>query len=141
MKKIFICLLASMALLFSACGKEEVVTAYPNVNEVEGVSLSIMTDTLKKTEATFLLINDSPEPVEYATSEYHLEEAKDDNWKEFTGTAQSDWAKETTTLAAGESVELFINWKTFCGPIAKDTLHRMIIPVNDSPVAVEFQVN
>lgn len=141
MKKIILCLLTSMVLLFSACGSEEVPTAYPNVNEVEGATLSLKEDGLKKNEGVFVLTNNSDVPMEYSTAEFHMEEKKDGAWREFIGTAQSTWASETTTLAAGDSVEIPLFWKTLCGPIAKGTEYRIIILVNDSPMAVEFQLS
>ena len=40
-------------------------------------------------------------------------------------------------LAAGESVELPIDWKNLCGGISAGE-YRLILEVNEMPVAVEF---
>lgn len=137
MKKMVPIIFAICMLFLTACGTDS-STIYTEVNTIEGVSLTLDEATQKSAKATFILTNDSTEDVEYTVSEYHMEQWKDDQWVEFTGTAESAWSSETTTLAAGEAVSLPIDWKTLCGSTSSGNNYRMIILVNGSPVAVEF---
>lgn len=142
MKKSLIFLISVMMILLTACGgSEEAGTAYTEVNLEEGITFTLNEDTLKSSRATFTLSNDTESAVQYSTEEYHFEQMKEGQWTEFTGTAQSAWSDDTTTLEAGEAVELSYDWKVLCGNTSKDTQYRLIILVNDSPVAAEFTGN
>ena len=140
MKKIWCVLTAVCICLFalSGCGGDY-ATQFSEVNQLEGVTLSLQEDTLKSTSATFLLTNDSGEEVAYRLL-YHLEELKDGQWEEFPGTAGASWGEETQSVAPGETTEVPINWKTLCGGIGSGE-YRMILLVNDLPVAAEFTVD
>lgn len=139
MKKYFVFLISIFLIFLTACGggKEE-GTAYTEVNVEEGITLALKEDTLKTSGATFILANDTGETIHYSTNEYHFEQMKDGQWEEFTGTANSNWGDETSDLEAGEKIELSYVWKTFCGATTEGTQYRLIILVNDSPVAAEF---
>lgn len=137
MKNMLIALLAILTLAFTGCGSDD-STVYHEVNTVEGVTLTLQEDTLKNSKATFTLTNASDTDVVYDPVEFHLEELKKNVWQENIGTRASHWKRDTTeTLAAGASVELPINWKGLCGSIGSGE-HRVIIIVNEQPVACEF---
>lgn len=127
---VLICLLA-----FAGCGKDY-TTQFSEVNQLEGVTLELKEGTLKSTSGTFLLTNGSDGEVSYRLL-YHLEEKKDGVWQEFPGTAGATWGEDTAAVAAGETEEIPINWKTLCGGIGKGE-YRIILLVNDMPVAAEF---
>lgn len=137
MKKKLLCCVALLLLVmaFAGCGKDY-STQFTEVNQLEGVTLEVKEDALKSTNGVFLLTNDTEEEIQYRNL-YHLEEKEDGNWVEFPGTASATWGEETTAVAAGETAELEINWKTLCGGIGSGE-YRMIILVNDMPVAAEF---
>ena len=137
MKNMLIALLAILTLAFTGCGSDY-STVYTEVNTVEGVTLTLQEETLKSGKATFILTNTSDTDVVYDPAEFHLEELKKDVWQENVGTRASQWKRDTTeTLAAGTSKELTMNWKGLCGSIGSGE-HRVIIIVNDQPVACEF---
>lgn len=139
MKKSLILLVSVLMIFLTACGSSnEVGTVYTEVNEDEGITFVIKEDTQKSSQATFVLSNNKEEEINYRPHEYHFEQMKEGQWKEFTGTAQSSWGEETTVLEAGQSVELSYDWKTLCGSTAKGEQYRLIILVNESPVAAEF---
>lgn len=139
MRKKLCALFAVFALMLScaACGDDD-TTIYTEVNTVEGVSLAVKEDTLKVSRATFLLTNDSDEDIVYDPVEFHLEQKKDGVWKENIGTRVSEWKRDTTeTVPAGTTKELEVDWKGLCGTIGSGE-HRVILIVNDQPVAAEF---
>ncbi|WP_304509602.1 immunoglobulin-like domain-containing protein [Anaerotignum sp.] len=139
MKKSLAFLISVFLIFLTACGgAKDTGTAYTEVNVEEGITLTLEEDTLKSSRATFLLANNTEEAVNYSTNEYHFEQMNDGQWKEFTGTAESNWGDETSVLEAGEEIALSYNWKTFCGATTEGTQYRLIIMVNDSPVAAEF---
>ena len=83
--------------------------------------------------------NDSDRDVEFDPAEYHLETKKGDVWKENIGTRVSQWKRdETETLPAGESLETTVEWKGLCGTIGKGE-HRIILIVDEQPIACEFE--
>lgn len=139
MKKSLVFLISVFFIFLTACGGAgDTGTAYSEVNVEEGITLTLKEDTLKSSRATFILTNDTEEAVGYSTNEYHFEQMNDGQWNEFPGTAESNWGDETSALEAGETIELSYNWKTFCGSTTKGVQYRLIIMVNDSPVAAEF---
>lgn len=137
-KKLMVFLAVLMVFLVGCGSNNNGGTAYTEVNVEDGIKFSLNDDTLKSSRATFTLTNETEAAVNYSTHEYHFEQMKDGQWQEFTGTAQSDWEKETSVLEAGDAVELSYDWKTLCGSTAKNMQYRLIILVNDSPVAAEF---
>lgn len=142
MKKSLIFLISIFMILLTACSSSDNgVTAYTEVNVEEGITFTLKEDALKRSSATFILSNNTEDAVEYSPHEYHLEEMKEGQWKEFTGTAKSSWGDDTLVLEAGDVVELSYNWKTLCGNTSKGMEYRLIIMVNDSPVAAEFTGN
>lgn len=137
MRNMLIALLAILTLAFTGCGGDY-STVYPEVNTVEGVTLTLQEDTLRSNKATFTLTNASDTDVVYDPVEFHLEELKKNVWQENIGTRASNWKRDTTeTLAAGTSVDLPVNWKGLCGSIGSGE-HRIIIIVNEQPVSCEF---
>ncbi|WP_313528605.1 immunoglobulin-like domain-containing protein [Anaerotignum sp.] len=139
MRKSLMVLFSVLMVFLVGCGNDDNGgTAYTEVNVEEGINFTLNEDTLKNSRATFTLANETEAAINYSTHEYHFEQMKDGQWQEFTGTAQSDWGDETSVLEAGQTVELSYDWKTLCGNTAKNTQYRLIILVNDSPVAAEF---
>lgn len=139
MRKKILAFLAMLTIAFSftACG-DDYTTIYTEVNTVEGVSLALKEGTLKASRATFIMTNDSDADVVFDPVEFHLEEKKNDVWEENIGTRVSQWKRDTTeTLPAGTSREIEVDWKGLCGAIGNGD-HRIILLVNEQPVAVEF---
>lgn len=137
MKNILFALLTILTLACTACGGDY-ATVYTEVNTVEGVTLTLKQGTLKSGKATFILTNHSTTDVVYDPVEFHLEEKKKDVWQESIGTRESMWKRDTTEpLPAGTSKELEVDWKGLCGTISSGE-HRVILIVNDQPVACEF---
>lgn len=138
MKKRIFALLAILTLLLVGCGNDD-TTVFDKVNTIDGVTLTLKEDTLKASKATFVLKNDSDRDVEFDPTEYHLETKKGDVWKENIGTRVSQWKRdETETLPAGESLETTVEWKGLCGTIGKGE-HRIILIVDEQPIACEFE--
>lgn len=140
MKKRIFALLAILTMLLVGCGNDD-TTVFDEVNTIDGVTLTLKEGTLKSSKATFILKNDSDKDVEFDPSEYHLETKKNDVWEESIGTRVSEWKRdETETLPAGESLETTVEWKGLCGTIGSGE-HRIILIVNNEPVACEFERN
>ncbi|MDO4531904.1 MAG: hypothetical protein Q4C06_07985 [Bacillota bacterium] len=140
MKKTLLAVLLVLGLALSGCGGEDYTTVFTEVNTVEGVTLSLKQDTLKGSEATFILSNDSAEDVLFDPVEFHLEEKnKEGVWEENIGTRVSDWKRDTTeTIPAGTSIERTVSWKGLCGSINNGEF-RIILIVNDQPIACAFE--
>ncbi len=139
MKQALIFLISAGMLFFTACGSgSQEETIYTEVNTQEGISLTLQEGTLKGASGTFILSNDTEEAVTYSAHEYHLEQLKEGRWVESSGTAEANWGEETAQLQAGEEVELSFNWKAFLGNTTKGTQYRLIILVDEGPVAAEF---
>ncbi len=139
MRKRLFALLAILTLILTGCGGDY-TTVFTEVNMVEGVTIALAEDTLKGAEATFVITNASEADVLIDPVEYHLEKkSKDGVWEENVGTRASQWKRDTTeTIPAGGSVEKAISWKGLCGTIGGGT-YRMILIVNDQPIACEFE--
>ncbi len=137
MKHLMIAALAILALLLGGCGNDY-TTVYTEVNTIDGVTLTLKEDTLKSSKATFILTNNSDAEILLDPVEFHLEEWKKDAWVENIGTRVSDWKRDTTeTIPAGESIEKTVDWKGLCGTIGSGE-HRIILIVNNQPIACEF---
>ena len=138
MRKKLFALLTVLTLALTACGSDD-VTVFEEVNTVEGVSLTLIEDTLRAGRATFILANDSAEDVLLDSVEFHLEEKNGDGvWVENIGTRVSKWKRDTTeTIPAGTSIEREVDWKGLCGSIGSGE-HRVILIVNEQPIACEF---
>lgn len=139
MRKKLFALLAILTLLLTSCG-EDYTTVFNEVNTVEGVTIALTEDTLKGSQATFVITNASDADVLMDPVEFHLEKKnKDGVWEENVGTRASQWKRDTTeTIPAGGSAEKEISWKGLCGTINSGT-YRMILIVNDQPIACEFE--
>lgn len=140
MRKRLFALLTLLTLVLTACGGDDYITVYDEVNTVEGVSLTLKQDTLRPSKATFIIANDSAEDVLFDPIEFHLEKKnRDGEWEENIGTRVSEWKRDQTeTIAAGTSIEREVDWKGLCGSINGGE-HRVIFIVNDQPVACEFE--
>lgn len=138
MRKTLFAVCMMLILALTACGGDS-ATVFEDVNTVAGVTLTLKEDTLKASKATFVLANDSAEDVLFDPVEFHLEEKnKDGVWEENVGTRLSDWKRDTTeTIPAGTVIEKQVDWKGLCGSINSGEF-RMILIVNDQPVACEF---
>lgn len=139
MRKKFFAVLMMLTLALTACGGDEYVTVFDEVNTVEGVTLTLKEDTLRSSKATFIIANDSAEDVLFDPIEFHLEEKnKEGVWEENIGTRVSEWKRDTTeTIPAGTAIEREVDWKGLCGTIGGGE-HRVIVIVNDQPIACEF---
>ena len=140
MRKKLFAVLMILTLALTACGGDEYTTVFDEVNTVEGVTLTLKQETLRGSKATFFLTNDSAEDVFFDPVEFHLEKKNRDGvWEENIGTRVSEWKRETTEpIPAGTSVEKEVDWKGLCGSINGGE-HRVILIVNDQPVACEFE--
>lgn len=138
MRKKLFALLTILILALTGCGGDY-TTVFDEVNTVEGVTLTLRADTLKGSRATFIIENASAEDVLFDPVEYHLESKnKEGVWEENIGTRASQWKRETTeTIPAGTSIEREVDWKGLCGSIGSGQ-YRVILIVNDQPVACEF---
>lgn len=140
MRKRFFAVLMMLTLALTACGGDEYITVFNEVNTVEGVSMTVKDGSVKPSRATFIISNDSAEDVLFDPVEFHLEEKNNDGvWEENIGTRVSEWKRETTeTISAGTSIEKEVNWKGLCGGIGSGE-YRMVLIVNDQPIACEFK--
>ena len=140
MKKALTAILLILCLTLSGCGGDDYTTIFTEVNAIEGVSLSLKQDTLKGSEAVFIINNHSAEDVFFDSVEFHLEEKnKEGVWEENIGTRVSEWKRETTeVIPAGTSIEREVDWKGLCGGITAGAEHRVILIVNGEPIACEF---
>lgn len=142
MKKLFVGLLMGLLVFTTACSASDRVSQVDDENIIEGVELSVKEDSLAKSSGTFVLANLGQDAISYNTKEYHMEENTDGGWMEFIGTASSAWDKETTTtLDAGASVELPVNWKSIVGPLATGNQYRMVVAVEDGFAVAEFVID
>ncbi|WP_458408445.1 immunoglobulin-like domain-containing protein [Anaerotignum sp.] len=140
MRKKFFAALMMLVLTLTACGGDDYVTVFDEVNTVEGVTMTLKQDTLRPSRATFIISNDSAEDVLLDPVEFHLEEKnKEGVWEENIGTRVSEWKRETTeVIPAGTSIEKKVDWKGLCGSIGSGE-HRVILIINDQPVACAFE--
>ena len=140
MKKTLFAILMILTLALTACGGDEYITVYDEVNTVEGVTLTLKDGTLRPSKATFIITNDSAEEVQFDPVEFHLEKKNRDGlWEENIGTRVSEWKRDTTEpIAANTSIERVVDWKGLCGSI-NGGKHRVILIVNDQPIACEFE--
>lgn len=140
MRKKFFAVLVMLTLALTACGSDDYITVYDEVNTVDGVTLTLKEETLKSSRATFIITNDSAEDVLFDPVEFHLEEKnKEGIWEENIGTRVSEWKRDKTeTVPAGTSIEREVDWKGLCGSIGNG-VHRVILIVNDQPIACEFE--
>lgn len=140
MRKKFFAVLMMLTLALTACGGDKYNTVFEEVNTVEGVSLTLIEDTLRPSKATFIIANNSDEDVLFDPIEFHLEEKNRDGvWEENIGTRVSEWKRDTTeVIPAGTSIERVVDWKGLCGGIGNGE-HRVILIVNDQPIACEFE--
>lgn len=138
MRKRLFALLTILALALTGCGNDD-ATVFEEVNTVEGVSMTLIEDTLKVSKATFIIANDSDEDVLFDPIEFHLEEKNRDGvWEENIGTRVSEWKRETTeVIPAHSSIEREVDWKGLCGTIGGGE-YRIILIVNEQPIACEF---
>ena len=139
MRKKLIAVLMLLTLTLTACGGDDYITVFDEVNTVEGVSMTLIEDTLKVSRASFIISNDSDEDVLFDPIEFHLEKKnKDDVWEENVGTRVSEWKRDTTeVIPAGTSIEKEVDWKGLCGSLTGGE-YRVILIVNDQPIACEF---
>ena len=140
MRKKFFAVLVMLTLALTACGSDDYITVYDEVNTVDGVTLTLKEETLKSSRATFIITNNSAEDVLFDPVEFHLEEKnKEGIWEENIGTRVSEWKRDKTeTVPAGTSIEREVDWKGLCGSIGNG-VHRVILIVNDQPIACEFE--
>ena len=139
MRKRFLAVLMLLTMILTGCGGDDYATVFTEVNTVEGVTLSLIEDTLRPSRATFIIANNSDEDVEFDPVEFHLEKKNRDGvWEENIGTRVSDWKRDVTeTIPAGTSIERKVDWKGLCGSITGGE-HRVILIVNEQPIACEF---
>ena len=140
MRKRFLAVLMLLTMILTGCGGDDYATVFTEVNTVEGVTLTLVEDTLRPSRANFIIANNSDEDVEFDPIEFHLEKKNRDGvWEENIGTRVSDWKRETTeTIPAGTSIERKVDWKGLCGSITGGE-HRVILIVNGEPIACEFE--
>ena len=140
MRKKFFAVLMMLTLALTACGGDDYITVFDEVNTVEGVTMTLKQDTLRGSKATFIITNDSAQDVMLDPIEFHLEKKNRDGvWEENIGTRVSEWKRETTEpIPAGTTVEKEVDWKGLCGSINGGE-HRVILIVNEQPVACEFE--
>lgn len=140
MRKRFFAVLMMLTLTLTACGGDDYITVFDEVNTVEGVTMTLKQETLRGSRATFIIANDSAEDVLFDPVEFHLEEKnKKGIWEENIGTRVSEWKRDKTeTIPAGTSIEREVDWKGLCGSINGGE-HRVILIVNDQPIACEFE--
>ena len=138
MRKKLLALLTILTLALTACGNDD-VTVFEEVNTVEGVTMTLVEDTLRVSRASFIISNNSDEDVYFDPIEFHLEEKNGDGvWIENIGTRVSEWKRDTTeVIPAGTSIEREVDWKGLCGGIGSGE-HRVILIVNEQPIACEF---
>lgn len=140
MRMKFFAVLMMLTLALTACGGDDYITVYNDVNTVESVTLTLKEETLKNSKATFVITNDSAEDVLFDPVEFHLEEKnKEGVWEENIGTRVSEWKRDKTeTIPAGTAIEREVDWKGLCGSIGNGE-HRVILIINDQPIACEFE--
>ena len=139
MRKRFLAVLMLLTMILTGCGGDDYATVFTEVNTVEGVTLTLVEDTLRPSRANFIIANNSDEDVEFDPIEFHLEKKNRDGvWEENIGTRVSDWKRDVTeTIPAGTSIERKVDWKGLCGSITGGE-HRVILIVNEQPIACEF---
>ena len=140
MRNKFFAVLVMLTLALTACGSDDYITVYDEVNTVDGVTLTLKEETLKSSRATFIITNDSAEDVLFDPVEFHLEKKNRDGvWEENIGTRVSEWKRDKTEIIpAGTAMEKEVDWKGLCGSIGSGE-HRVIVIINDQPIACEFE--
>ena len=140
MRMKFFAVLMMLTLTLTACGSDDYMTVFNDVNTVDGVTMTLKEETLKNSKATFMITNDSAEDVLFDPVEFHLEKKNRDGvWEENIGTRVSEWKRDKTEIIpAGTSMEKEVDWKGLCGSIGSGE-HRVIVIINDQPIACEFE--
>ena len=139
MRKRFLAVLMLLTMILTGCGGDDYATVFTEVNTVEGVTLTLVEDTLRPSRANFIIANNSDEDVEFDPVEFHLEKKNRDGvWEENIGTRVSEWKRDTTeTISAGTSIEKKVEWKGLCGTVNAGE-YRIVLMVNEQPIACEF---
>ena len=140
MRMKFFAVLMMLTLTLTACGSDDYMTVFNDVNTVDGVTMTLKEGTLKNSKATFMITNDSAEDVLFDPVEFHLEKKNRDGvWEENIGTRVSEWKRDKTEIIpAGTAMEKEVDWKGLCGSIGSGE-HRVIVIINDQPIACEFE--
>ena len=140
MRMKFFAVLMMLTLTLTACGSDDYMTVFNDVNTVDGVTMTLKEETLKNSKATFMITNDSAEDVLFDPVEFHLEKKNRDGvWEENIGTRVSEWKRDKTEIIpAGTAMEKELDCKVLCGSIGS-VEHRVIVIINDQPIACEFE--
>ena len=140
MRMKFFAVLMMLTLTLTACGSDDYMTVFNDVNTVDGVTMTLKEETLKNSKATFMITNDSAEDVLFDPVEFHLEKKNRDGvWEENIGTRVSEWKRDKTEIIpAGTAMEKEVDWKGLCGSIGSGE-HRVIVIIYDQPIACEFE--
>ena len=107
MRMKFFAVLMMLTLTLTACGSDDYMTVFNDVNTVDGVTMTLKEETLKNSKATFMITNDSAEDVLFDPVEFHLEKKNRDGvWEENIGTRVSEWKRDKTEIIpAGTAME------------------------------------
>jgi len=126
MKKVFVILFLLLGVVFTGCGKEAVPpkdmkpTEHEKVNDLEGITMTVIEDTVSPTGLTVILENSSQKECIYSES-FLLEERINDQWYQVPVVIEGDYGFDDIAypLNLGDKGEWQVNWEWLYGSLDK----------------------
>lgn len=126
MKKVFVILFLLLGVVFTGCGKEAVPpkdmkpTEHEKVNDLEGITMTVIEDTVSPTGLTVILENSSQKECIYSES-FLLEERINDQWYQMPVVIEGDYGFDDIAypLNLGDKGEWQVNWEWLYGILDK----------------------
>ena len=95
------------------------VKEVPDLNEVDGVSMTIKKGTLTKTGATIIITDINKEKHDYGTS-FRIDVKKNDSWKEVKKIGDAYFNMIAYSVDKNNKLELKQDWSNIYGKLSKD---------------------
>lgn len=121
---ILICFIFVLGI--TGCNTEAIIKDTAELNEVEGVSMTIQKGTLKRTSATIVITDLSGKKNTYG-EEYRIDKKENGNWKKLDVIIEGEygWTSIGYLVGANNKLVMEINWKWLYGKL-EDGEYRLV---------------
>lgn len=121
---ILICFIFMLGI--TGCNTEAIIKDTAELNEVEGVSMTIQKGTLKRTSATIIITDLSGKKNTYG-EEYRIDKKENGNWKELDVMVKGEYGWNMIGYLVGTNNKLVmeINWQWLYGKL-EDGEYRLV---------------
>lgn len=121
---ILICFIFMLGI--TGCNTEAIIKDTAELNEVEGVSMTIQKGTLKRTSATIVITDLSGKKNTYG-EEYRIDKKENGNWKKLDVIIEGEygWTSIGYLVGANNKLVMEINWKWLYGKL-EDGEYRLV---------------